>query len=297
VSREWYSNAVIAAGADHIVRAMTMDGAFRIMAAITTQTCDAAIAAQNMWGTAGDRLAELITCAAIVRETTQPGRRVQIVWKIRGGPSLIADALPDGSNRGIVNNGSQSAKASNDSLLQVNYTLPTGQMHQGIVAVDDDVDAGTAVMRYMHESEQIVTMTAAAAIRKDGSFARVGGYLVQVLPEATPEATASLLANLELLPPLAEILQSASHAREIVAALFLGFPYQELAFSELRFGCTCSESRVIMGILTLGPDEIDSIIAGEMLDVRCDACGKHYPIDPIAIRSMRDLRARGAEPS
>jgi molecular chaperone Hsp33 len=281
---------------DHIVRAMTMDGAFRIMAAITTDTCDAAIAAQKMWGAQGDKLAELITCAAIVRETTQPGRRVQIVWKIRGGSSLVADALPGGNNRGLVNVNT-GAQSTIGSLLQVNYTLPTGQMHQGIVAVDDDVDAGTAVMRYMHESEQSVTMTAAAAIRKDGSFARVGGYLVQVLPEATPEAAQALLANLDLLPPFSEILQSSVHARDIVAAIFLGLPYQELAISELRFGCTCSETRVIMGILTLGSDEVDSIVVGDMLDVRCDACGRHYEIDPVAVRAMREAQVRAAEPS
>jgi molecular chaperone Hsp33 len=272
---------------------MTTDGAFRIIAVIATQTADAAIAAQQQWGEAGTRLAELIAAAAIVRETTQPGRRVQIVWRHRGQQTLVADSLPDGSNRGLVS-GNGDTK---DSLLQVNYTLPTGQMHQGIIGLPDDIDTGTAIMRYMHESEQTVTMVAVAALRAEGSFERVGGYLIQVLAEATPQATAALLANLDLLPPFADILESSSHARDIIAAMLLGFPYQELASSELRFGCTCSESRVIMGILTLGVDDLKSIIDGDMLDVRCDACGRHYAIEPSAVRAMRDLRERGAPPS
>mgnify|MGYP001299690456 CR=1 FL=1 len=278
---------------DHVVRAMTSDGAFRIIAVIATQTADAAIAAQGQWGEPGEQLAELVTAAAIVRETTQPGRRVQIIWKKRGGNTLVADALPDGSNRGIVS----VAPGNASSLLQVNYTLPTGQLHQGIIAVEDNIDTGTAIMRYMHESEQAVTMVAVGALRNEGSFARVGGYLIQVLPEATPEVTAALVANLELLPPFRDILGDATDARDIIKAMFLGFAYEELASSELRFGCTCSESRVIMGILTLGDDELRSIIDGDMLDVRCDACGKHYAIEPSAVRAMRDLRDRGAQPA
>lgn len=284
------SNAAVS---DHVVRAMTTDGAFRIVAVIATQTADAAIAAQAQWGEAGVQLAELIVAAAIVRETTQPARRVQIIWKQRENNTLIADALPDGSNRGIVS----IAPGNKTTLLQVNYTLPTGQLHQGIIALPDDLDTGTAIMQYMHQSEQSVTMVAVAAHRSDGSFARVGGYLIQVLPEATPEATAALVANLELLPAFDEILRSADHARDIIAAMFLGLAHEELAHSELRFGCTCSESRVIMGILTLDDDELSTIVNGDMLDVRCDACGTHYGIEPAAVRAMRDLRDRGAQPS
>ena len=45
------------------------------------------------------------------------------------------------------------------------------------------------------------------------------------------------------------------------------------ARSPLHFGCTCSEARVMGSILTLPEDEIASILAGDPLEVRCDACG------------------------
>ena len=52
-----------------------------------------------------------------------------------------------------------------------------------------------------------------------------------------------------------------------------------------------------MGILTLNDEELSTIVNGDMLDVRCDACGTHYGIEPSAVRAMRELRDRGAQPS
>jgi molecular chaperone Hsp33 len=201
---------------DRVVRAMTIDGAFRVIAAITTDTGNAACAAQGLAADAAARLAELLTCAVLLRETTQPARRVQLVWRDRRGSVLVADSLPDGSTRGIVNPGKEQHQPAPEHILQVNYTLPNGSLHQGLVAIADDADLSTALMQYLQTSEQIVAMVAlgataeaapetaaaaaepaaeaapeAAAAAAEAPAARpvrqVGGYLVQVLPEVTRE--------------------------------------------------------------------------------------------------------------
>jgi molecular chaperone Hsp33 len=273
---------------------MTVDGALRVIAACTTTTTRAATTAQGLAADLAPRLAELITGAVLIRETTQPTRRVQILWRDRRGGVVIADALPDGSNRGLVNPGVKAAvDPDGDHLLQVNYTLPTGTLHQGIVAIPEGLDLGSALMRYMHDSEQAVTMIAVAATADLGL---VGGYLVQVLPEATREVVDALTAHLDALPPLGELLGSGD-PRDLAARVLDGFPHAELAASELRFGCTCSEARVLNSILTLDDAEVRAMIDGDPLDVRCDACGASYVIDPTAIAAMRTLRDRGEPPS
>ena len=40
----------------------------------------------------------------------------------------------------------------------MNYTLPNGALHQGVVAIAEDSDLSTALMQYMQTSEQIVAM-------------------------------------------------------------------------------------------------------------------------------------------
>jgi molecular chaperone Hsp33 len=277
---------------DRVVRLMTMDGAFRLMAAVTTDTARGALGAQATGDALGLRLAELITGAILVRETTQPSRRVQMVWRDRQGRSLVADALPDGVNRGMVNPGDDRAVAEDgDHMLSVNYTLPNGELHQGIISIAGGDDMGSALMRYFKQSEQITAMVAVGAVSGPGGVRVCGGYVVQLLPEATAEVIEAMMAQLARLESIEDLLTGrGGTAAELAATVFDGFEHAELASSPLRFGCTCSETRVMLSILTLPDDDIASIIDGEPLQVRCDACGASYVIDPDAVRAFRDQR-------
>jgi molecular chaperone Hsp33 len=298
------------ASSDRVVRAMTIDGAFRVIAAIITDTANAACAAQKLSADAGGRLAELLTCAVLVRETTQPTRRVQLVWRDQRGGALVADSLPDGASRGIVNPGKEQkgptgerVEVAGQHILQVNYTLPNGSLHQGVVAIPEDSDLSTALMEYMHASEQIVAMAAIGAVNNNGEpsgmlIRQVGGYLVQVLPEVTREGLELLTKKLGELPPIDVLVADAgSDPRSIISRVLDGFPHAELADSPVAFGCTCSEARIIMGILSLGAEEVASMEAGTPLEVRCDACGTQYVIEPASIRAMHELRERNEPPS
>lgn len=270
------------------MRSITTDGAFRVVAAITTNTANALWLNEGIERAAHTQLAQLLTFAPILRETTHPGRRVQLVWK---APqlTLVADAMADGANRGVAYRADTATP-----VLSVNYTLPNGHLHQGTVALDGVTDAATVIMTYMHQSEQSVTMAAAAAVPHPSGhgWARVGGYLIQVLAEATPEKTVSLLQHLELLPAFADMLASADDANDIVRAVLLGASYQELARSELRFGCTCSTERVLLGMLSLAEPEVDALLVGETLQVRCDGCGKQYAITPETLAAARASSGR-----
>jgi molecular chaperone Hsp33 len=280
---------------DHVVRAMTTDGGFRIIAAVTTDTVRDALAAQHRADELGLRLGELITAAVLLRETTQPARRVQLLWRDRRGGALVADALPDGANRGLVNPGSdQEVSPRGDHLLQVDYTLPNGALHQATVGIPDGEDMSSALMRYLHQSEQILSMTGVVALPGPQGVRLVGGYVIQLLPEATREVIDTMTDHVGNLEPFPHLLEArAATPRALIAALMGDLPYQELAASALRFGCTCSEVRVMTSILTLPDDEIASMLAGDPLEVRCDACGRQYVITPDALRAFRDARDPG----
>ena len=285
--------------ADHVVRAITNDGSFRVIAAITTQTAQDIAAAQHLDGGQAVRLAELLACAVIVRETTQPARRVQLIWRDASGVTLIADSLPDGTNRGIVNpGGGEPTVLGGDHLLQVNYTLPNGAMHQGIVGIAPGTDIATALMQYMQESESTLSIVAITALPGPDAVRVVGGYLVQLLPEATHETIGALTEHIANLEPLASVVDGGgATGQALIARVLDGFPYEELADSPLRFGCTCSEGRVLQSLLTLDDTEVAAMIDGDALEVRCDACGTTYHIEPSSLRAMRELRVRGAPPS
>jgi molecular chaperone Hsp33 len=280
---------------DRVVRAMTMDGAFRVIAVCATETARGALAVQPAAGDLSLHLAELMAAAVLVRETTQPVRRVQMLWRDRRGGALVADALPDGTNRGMVNPGEPSSvAATGDHILQVNYTAPNGSLHQGLVAIPDGDDMATALMRYMHQSEQIVSMVALTALPGAGGVRAVGGYLVQLLPEATREVIDAMTEHLGNLPPIATMIDGPGRdAAALIADVLAPFEFAELASSTLVFGCTCSPARIMSGILSLPAAEVDSMLEGDPLEVRCEACGRQYVIKPAELGEFRDMRARG----
>ncbi len=276
---------------------MTVDGAFRVIAAVTTGTVRGALASQGVGDELGLRLGELMTAAVLLRETTQPARRVQLLWRDRRGGTLVADALPDGSNRGIVNpgDGTTDVLAAGDHLLQVSYTLPNRAMHQGTVGIPDGEDMSSALMRYLHQSEQILAMTAVAALPGPGGVRSAGGYIVQLLPEATRQVIDEMTDHIGNLPPVTTLIEGASvTAAQLVAALMGELEHEPLATSELRFGCTCSDERVMASIMTLPDDEVDAMLTGDPLEVRCDACGQMYRIEIEALRAFRERHDRRA---
>lgn len=280
---------------DRVVRAMTLDGAFRLIAAVVTDTSRAALGVQATGDELGLRLAELIAAAVLVRETTQPVRRVQLIWRDLRGGNLVADSLPEGQCRGLVNPGESTAVlTAGGHRLLVNYTLPNGAPYQGVIAVPDGDDFATALMRYFKESEQITAMVALTALAGPGGVRAVGGYVVQLLPEATPEVIAAMADHLAALEPIATLLEGRGRTADALgAAVFEGFAYADLASSPLEFGCTCSQVRVMSSILTLPDVEVDAMLDGDPLEVRCDGCGRNYRVAPAELRRFR-ADSRGA---
>lgn len=278
---------------DRVIRAMTIDGAFRVIAATTTDTVRSALAAQTTGDELGLRLGELITGAVLLRETTQPARRVQLLWRDRRGGTMVADALPDGANRGIVSPGDDThVLPGGDHILQVHYTLPNAALHQGMVAIPEGEDMSSALMRYLHQSEQILSMTAVSALPGPGGVRVAGGYVIQLLPEATREVIDTMTDHVGNLEPLASLLEGrAPSADTLIKAIMGDLPHEELAQAPLHFGCTCSETRVMSSILTLPDEEVDAMLGGDPLEVRCDACGRMYRIATEQLRSFRDDRS------
>src|SRR5215475_8652522 len=90
-------------GSDLVVRAMTADGSFRVIAVRTTQTSQGVAAAQKAHGSRAQLLAEMTTAAVLVRETMAPDLRVQAILQGDDPKTrIVADSFPDGSTRGLV---------------------------------------------------------------------------------------------------------------------------------------------------------------------------------------------------
>lgn len=269
---------------------MTDGGGFRLVVTTMRETVTEAAEAQGISGSLAVRLAELMAGAVLLRETTSPGRRVQISLRDRSGGSLVADSLPDGKTRGLVNPGEETPERLGESaVLKVTYTMPNGALHTGVVHIEDE-NIAAALMTYLQESEQILSSLSVAAVGEPSSLA-AAGYVVQLLPEVerdSLEAMTDRLADLEGLSSL--LSRDVPTTEDLIERVFSGFEYTVLADSRICFGCNCSRERVYSTLASLG-QELDAMVAdAEPLEIRCDACGKSYEISAAEVRLVASSR-------
>jgi len=176
---------------DGVLRAMTDDGTFRVIAVRTTETVRGAVSAQRSTGTTATLLADLVTGSILVREAMAPDLRVQIILQsVKQRCRLVADAHPDGTSRGLVQmpEGHAPLSVGDGDLLQVARTLHNGALQQGTVSVMAEGGVSQALMQYMQLSEQTVTMCAVGCLSSDEQITSAGGYLVQLLPRCSTPA-------------------------------------------------------------------------------------------------------------
>lgn len=282
----------VKAVSDRVIRSMTNDGAFRVIAAVTTQTVRGAAASQDAKGHLAARFGELLTGAILIREAMSPTLRVQGILKNPGGASMVADAHPDGTTRGIVGfSGAAAMTTGKTTLLEMMRTLHNGALHRGIVEVAFDAGAGgisEALMAYMQHSEQIVSTIAVSTLIENDEVVAAGGYIVELLPEVERGPLMIMTQRLEDFPPLSELLRKdTTLAAHLTEELLFGMPYTVLADSPLAYGCQCSELRVLSSLITLPRAEISALLEdNRVLEIQCDYCRKDYAISPSQLRSL-----------
>jgi molecular chaperone Hsp33 len=278
---------------DVVMRAMTNDGAFRIVAARTTDTVRGVISAQTLTGPVATDMADLVTSAVLYRETMAPSLRVQCIVRLNdGGGQLVADSHPDGWSRGLVQSPSPDAPPDirqTQATLEMMRTLPNSELHRGVVEVPQSGNLSEAFMRYMQLSEQIVSMVSLGSVA-EGPTPTAGGYLVQLLPEAA-EADAAMKTMTKRLESFVDIRDrleaSDGSPAALIEQIFEDMPFTWLHESAVRFGCHCSELRVITTLSLLDRSEIQELVdEGEPLSIGCDYCGTSYTVEIAQLQGL-----------
>jgi molecular chaperone Hsp33 len=278
---------------DTVLRAITDDGAFRVIAADTTAMVRGAIKAQKADGPALVRMfADLLTGAVLVRESMAPDNRLQAVLQGDDPRSkMIADTHPDGATRGLI----QLAPNARDmplgerGLLQVARTLHNGSLHQCVVQVPSATPTiSSAFMAYMQESEQVVTMIAVGAHLSAGEVVAAGGYMVQLLPEVVEGPLMVMTERLKDFEDIVPLLaRGAASPQALLAETLYGMPYTQVGARTVHFGCRCSPERLAGSLASLPRADIASLMqGGKTLEIECDYCRKNYEFTVDQLRQL-----------
>ena len=281
---------------DNVLRAITDDGGFRVIAADTTATVRGAIARQKPATVELTRtFTELLTGAVLVRESMAPEYRLQAI--LQGDEPktrMVADTHPDGSTRGLIQvpTGVTTFPYASKGLLQVARTLHNGALHQGVVQVPVTAPSVSgALMAYMQESEQVVTVVAVGCHFAAGEIVAAGGYMVQLLPELAEGPLMLMterLKNFEDIGPL--LARGEGSPEKLLDETLYGMPYTRVGDRPVSLACQCSPERLAGSLASLPRADIESLMdGGKTLEIECDYCRTPYEFTMEQLKSLLQL--------
>jgi molecular chaperone Hsp33 len=276
---------------DTVLRAITDDGAFRVITARTTRTVRGAVEAQGVAGTTARHFGDLLTGSILFRETMAPNLRVQgIIKGSNGSGSVIADSHPSGQTRGLIQlkGNAKEIELGNGAVLQLMRSLPNGRINQGIVEVPKDGGISHSFMAYLQTSEQVVSMIAVGTLFDGERVVSAGGYMVQLLPEAARGPLMVMterLREFESIDP--QLGDSAFTPTWLLDELLYGMPFTRLEERPVRFECWCDEVRVVSALASLSRGDLEHLLStNDVLEIACEYCKRDFRIAPARLRGL-----------
>ncbi|HIF17243.1 MAG TPA: Hsp33 family molecular chaperone HslO [Cycloclasticus sp.] len=211
-----------------------------------------------------------------------------LIIQIRGnGPisMLVAQADNQQAIRGLAHwNGDvlegNLSSLFGDGVLVMTIKPTKGKAYQGVVRLEGD-SLADALQAYFTQSEQLKTRLWFAVNNE-----RAVGLLLQELPAHNGEK-----ADWERVEMLANTITDnellSLNFKDVIHRLFHEESVRLYDPQAVEFKCDCSKEKVEASLLTLGLEELRSLIEERgVIEADCDFCNQHYQFDAIDIEQL-----------
>ena len=258
--------------------------------------CETRIFQHTMNAVPGDALGRATLCALMSSNGMQEEQIFQLTFKSDGPVrGCVAIVNGRGEAKGYVGNPS----LGDDFTLQEAIGTGTVQVvknhpdwpnpYNGITQIrHSDIDRDVGI--YLAESEQRSCALAAATSFNGILCTAAGGYLVERLPDCSPDTMNHMERNLakliemngedgESLPT--NLMLEGKTPVDIASVLLDGLGMEPLNQVKPSPKCQCSEEKLIRSLVLIPREEVDTILREEgKVEARCEFCGKVYRMGP-----------------
>ncbi len=284
---------------NYLQKAYAFDGTVRIYAAITTELVKKAQEIHNLWPTSCAALGRCLTIAAIMSCTYKASEHLTIKVCGNGPIGKITLEATDGKVRGFVQNPGVYLSFNNgklnvgDAVGRSGYIEVIKDLHmRAPFSSTSSLISGEIAedfTYYFAQSEQIPSSVGLGVlIDPDGKVISSGGFLIQIMPGCKEETIQFLEEHLNQMKPCSDMIQLGYSAEEIIHEITNG-DYQLLETKELFYSCPCSKERFRRGLLSLGKQELTSIVQEDhQANITCNFCQKKYTFTEADIVDMID---------
>ena len=259
---------------DQLVRAITSDGAVKAVAVTTKDLTERARGIHKTLPVATAALGRALAAASMMGNALK-GEGASLTLRIQGGGplgTLLAVSDNQGNVRGTVDNPAVELPLRPDGKLDVGAAVGG----EGTLTVIRDLhmkdpyvgsvgllggEIAEDLAAYFVESEQIPTACGLGVlVDRDQSVLAAGGYLIQLLPGAGEDVITRVEGGVMAAGSVTGLLSADGSPEEMLRRVLSDFELEILERTPVEYRCDCSRDRMERALISLGPEELKSII-------------------------------------
>jgi molecular chaperone Hsp33 len=273
---------------DRVVRVLSKDGFFRVVAIKNTNTAQTAQNNHKL-----DRLTSFLLARALSGATMMSSflkGEERIILEFDGaGPvkKVYAESMKIGETRGFVE---LSKNADSTPINDIGEAIGAGMLKvskvlfnksepiTGIVPLQKG-DISTDIAYYFAQSEQIPTAVILDVDFDDnGLITQSGGMMVQAMPGHSNEKLQKLYNELLKLTKLVDYFDDEMNPKDMLKDI-IPFEFDVISSTQVDFFCRCSKESFMEKLITLGAEELESMLQEGNNEMVCRYCNSRYILE------------------
>ena len=286
---------------DILLRGNSMDGAVRVFVAITTDLVNRAHEIHHTYPVATAALGRTLTAASIMGAGMKNETDTTTIQFKGDGPlgSIVAVTDSHSHVRGYVANPFVDLPLNKKGKLDVGGGVGKGYLnvirdlgmkepYAGQVPIVTGEIAEDLTF-YFARSEQIPTAIALGVlVDTDSSVKAAGGFMIQLMPEATEDIAIKLEEKMKTIEPVTQMIDSGMSAEDIFFHITEDFDMlMENKPIVPMYECKCSKERMERALISIGKKELEDLIEDQgEAELTCQFCDKKYTFSKEALEEL-----------
>lgn len=285
---------------DYLVRGVVSSQNCRVFAVRTTNLTNVAQKNQNLWPTASAAIGRVFAVTLMLGAMNKNKEQITVTVN-GGGPigTIMAVTDSDGHIKGFVSNPevhytyndtghlAVGLAVGKEGTLQVTRDMGLKEPFHGSVPLQTG-EIGDDFSYYFMVSEQVPSaVSVGVLVDKDNSVLAAGGFIIQILPEATEANISYIEDKLKAFPSASTLIREGNSPEDILKKLFPDVNILEK--KEVSFKCDCSRDRMLEAVKAVGKEQLlDMIKQDHGAEITCHFCNSRYHFAEADLQSLID---------
>lgn len=290
-----------------IVRATNKTYTIRMFAIESTDMVQAAVDIHRTTPVASAALGRVITAASMMG-VMMKNDKDKITFQIKGdGPlgGVVSVAYANGQTKAYPLNPVVDLPIKDNGKLDVGGAVGEGKLtvikdfglKEPYIGQTDLVNGEIAedlTAYYAYSEQQPSAVALGVLVDTDQSIKASGGFIVQLMPDATDEEIDILEKNLSSIKSVSHLIEEGKTPEDLVQIVLKGLVPEVSDTILVAHQCDCSRERLEQALISIGIAELEDILANEKeTELQCHFCNQKYKFSEQDLKAMvEELKER-----